>query len=62
MKGGSKLDKILQEVLDSHGERWTEELRRDLPRSFQRHGDLVLLADGCFSLPLWRKMGIVPKH
>ncbi|XP_070769814.1 tRNA wybutosine-synthesizing protein 2 homolog [Enoplosus armatus] len=53
---GNKLGNILQELLISHGERWTEELRGDLPRSFQRHGDLVLLRDNCFSLPLWKKM------
>ncbi|KAI3351600.1 hypothetical protein L3Q82_020439, partial [Scortum barcoo] len=52
---GNKLEKILQELLESLGERWTEELRGDLPRSFQRHGDLVLLGDNCFSLPLWKK-------
>nr|XP_046262943.1 tRNA wybutosine-synthesizing protein 2 homolog [Scatophagus argus] len=54
---GNKLKKILQELLGSCGEGWTEELRGDLPRSFQRHGDLVLLGDNCFSLPLWKKMG-----
>ncbi|XP_019936806.2 tRNA wybutosine-synthesizing protein 2 homolog [Paralichthys olivaceus] len=53
---GSKLEKLLQDLLVSHGERWTEEMRADLPRSFQRHGDLVLLGDGCFSLPLWKEM------
>ncbi|XP_031592294.1 tRNA wybutosine-synthesizing protein 2 homolog [Oreochromis aureus] len=53
---GSKLEKVLQELLESHGERWTEELKRDLPRSFQRHGDLVLLGDTCFVLPLWENM------
>ncbi|KAK9518281.1 hypothetical protein VZT92_023592 [Zoarces viviparus] len=53
---GNKLEKILQEVLESHGVGWTEELRGDLPRSFQRHGDLLLLGDNCFSLPLWKKM------
>lgn len=58
---GNKLEKILQELLESHGERWTEELKGDIPRSFQRHGDLVLLGDGCFSLPLWKKMGTVLK-
>ncbi|XP_045887582.1 tRNA wybutosine-synthesizing protein 2 homolog [Micropterus dolomieu] len=52
----NKLEKILLELLESHGERWTEELREDLPRSFQRHGDLVLLGDNCFTLPLWKKM------
>ncbi|XP_022615977.1 tRNA wybutosine-synthesizing protein 2 homolog isoform X1 [Seriola dumerili] len=53
---GGKLEKILQELTESHGERWTQEMKRDLPRSFQRHGDLVLLGDGSFSLPLWKKM------
>uniref|UniRef100_A0A8D3AQ02 tRNA wybutosine-synthesizing protein 2 homolog n=1 Tax=Scophthalmus maximus TaxID=52904 RepID=A0A8D3AQ02_SCOMX len=54
---GRKLEKRLQELLECHGERWTEELRGDLPRSFHRHGDLVLLGDAAFSLPLWKKMG-----
>uniref|UniRef100_A0A3Q3VK76 tRNA wybutosine-synthesizing protein 2 homolog n=1 Tax=Mola mola TaxID=94237 RepID=A0A3Q3VK76_MOLML len=49
--------KILQELLEDHGEGWTEELRGDLPRSFHRHGDLVLLGDSCFSLPQWKKIG-----
>lgn len=53
----SKLEKVLQELLESHGERWTEELKRDIPRSFQQHGDLVLLGDTCFVLPLWENMG-----
>ncbi|XP_051276794.1 tRNA wybutosine-synthesizing protein 2 homolog isoform X2 [Dicentrarchus labrax] len=53
---GNKLEKILQELLEAHGKRWTEELRGDLPRSFQRHGDLVLMGDNCLSLPLWKKM------
>lgn len=54
---GGKLEKILEELLESHGEVLTEELRRDLPRSFQRHGDLILLGDSCFTLPVWKKMG-----
>lgn len=54
----NKLEKILQELLESHGEGWTEELRADLPRSFQRHGDLVLLGENCFTLPLWMKCGL----
>ncbi|XP_022070307.2 tRNA wybutosine-synthesizing protein 2 homolog [Acanthochromis polyacanthus] len=53
---GNKLEKILQELLESHGEKWTEELKGDLPHSFQRHGDLVLLGDNCFALPVWKKM------
>lgn len=54
----NKLEKTLQELLKVHGEGWTEELRADLPRSFQRHGDLVLLGENCFTLPLWKKIGI----
>ncbi|XP_042349314.1 tRNA wybutosine-synthesizing protein 2 homolog isoform X2 [Plectropomus leopardus] len=53
---GNKLEKNLQELLACNNERWTEELRDDLPRSFQRHGDLVLLGDNCFSLQLWKKI------
>ncbi|XP_072251527.1 tRNA wybutosine-synthesizing protein 2 homolog [Leuresthes tenuis] len=55
--GGNKVEKMLQELLESHGQRWMEELRADLPRSFQRHGDLILLGDSCFTLPLWKKIG-----
>ncbi|XP_076005208.1 tRNA wybutosine-synthesizing protein 2 homolog [Genypterus blacodes] len=53
---GDKLVKILQELLESRGERWTEELREDIPHSYQRHGDLLLLADNCFSLPIWQRI------
>lgn len=57
----NKLEKILQDLLEVHGEGWTEELRRDLPRSFQKHGDLVLLGDSCFSQPQWKKIGTIVK-
>ncbi|XP_061755923.1 tRNA wybutosine-synthesizing protein 2 homolog isoform X2 [Nerophis ophidion] len=52
----NKLEEVLLELLESHGERWTEELRIDLPRSFQRHGDLVLLGHNCFLAPPWKKI------
>lgn len=55
----NKLEKILQQLLEANGERWTEELSRDIPCNFQRHGDLVLLVDNCFSQPLWKKMSTV---
>uniref|UniRef100_A0A3Q3EGI7 tRNA wybutosine-synthesizing protein 2 homolog n=1 Tax=Kryptolebias marmoratus TaxID=37003 RepID=A0A3Q3EGI7_KRYMA len=55
--GVNKLEQVLQELLEAHGERWREELKKDLPRSFQRHGDLILLGDNCFTLPLWKKIG-----
>lgn len=53
----NKLERILQQLLEAHGEEMTEELRRDIPHNFQRHGDLVLLGDSCFSLPPWKKLG-----
>ncbi|KAF7228430.1 tRNA wybutosine-synthesizing protein 2 homolog [Nothobranchius furzeri] len=54
--GGHKLVEILQELMESQGERWTEELKKDLPCSFQRHGDLILLGDNCFTHPLWKRL------
>ncbi|CAL8263292.1 unnamed protein product [Lota lota] len=53
---GDKLVRFIQELLESHEESWTEELRNDLPHSYQCHGDLVLLADYCASLPVWKKI------
>lgn len=55
--GVNNLQKFLQELLEYHGERWMQELEKDLPRSFQRHGDLILLGNNCFTLPLWKKIG-----
>lgn len=54
-----KTEKIFQDLVENNGERWTEEMRRDLPHSFHRHGDLILLGDNCFTLPLWNKFGII---
>uniref|UniRef100_A0A1A7XKZ7 tRNA wybutosine-synthesizing protein 2 homolog n=2 Tax=Iconisemion striatum TaxID=60296 RepID=A0A1A7XKZ7_9TELE len=56
--GGPKLEEVLQDLMESHGERWTEELKKDLPRSFQRHGDLILLGDNCFTHPLWKRLDV----
>ncbi|KAJ0002862.1 hypothetical protein NQD34_008011 [Periophthalmus magnuspinnatus] len=53
----NKLEVVLKKLLESAGEEWTEELRRDLPRGFERHGDLILLADNCFSQSIWKKFG-----
>ncbi|KAK7922516.1 hypothetical protein WMY93_009418 [Mugilogobius chulae] len=53
----SKLEGVLKELLESNGEEWTEELRRDLPHGFDRHGDLILLSDNCFSHSIWMKFG-----
>ncbi|XP_053129871.1 tRNA wybutosine-synthesizing protein 2 homolog isoform X2 [Hemicordylus capensis] len=39
------------------GAAWSEELESDLPRSWQRHGDLVLLSEESFRAALWGEMG-----
>lgn len=56
---GDKLVRFIQELLEPLEESWTEELRNDLPHSYQCHGDLFLLAENCFSLPVWKKIGNV---
>ncbi|XP_072292689.1 tRNA wybutosine-synthesizing protein 2 homolog [Eucyclogobius newberryi] len=53
----NKLEVALEKLLESAGEEWTEEQSRDLPRGFERHGDLILLSDNCFSLSIWMKFG-----
>ncbi|XP_074771176.1 tRNA wybutosine-synthesizing protein 2 homolog [Athene noctua] len=39
------------------GQSWSEELERDVPRSWQRHGDLVLLSEDSFRAAPWEKLG-----
>uniref|UniRef100_A0A8D0GLJ8 tRNA wybutosine-synthesizing protein 2 homolog n=1 Tax=Sphenodon punctatus TaxID=8508 RepID=A0A8D0GLJ8_SPHPU len=46
----------LQHLVSGQGASWSEELERDLPCSWQRHGDLVLLSEDSFRAALWRKM------
>ncbi|NWI33067.1 TYW2 protein, partial [Sula dactylatra] len=41
------------------GESWSEELERDVPRAWQRHGDLVLLHEDSFKAAPWGKLGPV---
>ncbi|KAG7465062.1 hypothetical protein MATL_G00172190 [Megalops atlanticus] len=52
-----KLVETLQDLLASHGESWSEDLREDIPHSWQCHGDLILLGEGCFSQHIWKSMG-----
>ncbi|KAJ8255134.1 hypothetical protein GJAV_G00201300 [Gymnothorax javanicus] len=58
MSDNEKLVKTLQELLVSHGVGWREELKEDIPHSWQRHGDLVLVGEGFFSLPVWESLGM----
>ncbi|KAJ7310523.1 hypothetical protein JRQ81_007445 [Phrynocephalus forsythii] len=52
-----KLRDELQALLPRHGAAWSEELERDLPGSWQRHGDLLLLGQDCFKAAIWEKLG-----
>ncbi|XP_068813419.1 tRNA wybutosine-synthesizing protein 2 homolog [Struthio camelus] len=52
-----KLCHKLQRLVVGSGESWSEELEHDVPRSWQRHGDLVLLSEDSFSAALWEKLG-----
>ncbi|NXY92606.1 TYW2 protein, partial [Alcedo cyanopectus] len=49
-----KLRDELQQLLD---EKWSEELERDVPHAWQRHGDLVVLSEDSFRAALWEEQG-----
>ncbi|NWW84639.1 TYW2 protein, partial [Rhynochetos jubatus] len=49
-----KLRDELQRLL---GKSWSEELERDVPHAWQRHGDLVLLSEDSFRATPWEKLG-----
>ncbi|NXS41863.1 TYW2 protein, partial [Balaeniceps rex] len=49
--------KLRDELRRLLGESWSEELERDVPRAWQRHGDLVLLSEDSFRAPPWEKLG-----
>ncbi|KAM8952848.1 tRNA wybutosine-synthesizing protein 2 homolog [Pelodytes ibericus] len=52
-----KLRMDLCVLLESHGVAWGRDLERDLPHSWQRHGDLIVLSKECFSDPMWKQLG-----
>uniref|UniRef100_A0A8C3RN36 tRNA wybutosine-synthesizing protein 2 homolog n=1 Tax=Chelydra serpentina TaxID=8475 RepID=A0A8C3RN36_CHESE len=52
-----KLCRELQRLVSDSGGRWSDELEDDLPRSWQRHGDLVLLSEDSFRAALWKELG-----
>ncbi|XP_071613534.1 tRNA wybutosine-synthesizing protein 2 homolog [Heliangelus exortis] len=51
--------KLRDELRGLLGESWTEELECDVPRGWQRHGDLVLLSEDSFRAAPWEKLGPV---
>ncbi|NXV77272.1 TYW2 protein, partial [Atlantisia rogersi] len=51
--------KLREELRRLLGESWSEKLERDVPRAWQRHGDLVLLSEDSFRNVSWEKLGPV---
>ncbi|NXP49240.1 TYW2 protein, partial [Heliornis fulica] len=49
--------KLREELRRLLGDTWSEKLERDVPRSWQRHGDLVLLSEDSFRSVPWDKLG-----
>lgn len=42
--------------VEDRGVTWCAELEADLPRSWQRHGDLMLLSEDCFQAEQWQSL------
>ncbi|NWV06780.1 TYW2 protein, partial [Ptilonorhynchus violaceus] len=51
--------KLREELRQLLGRSWSEELERDVPHAWQRHGDLVLLSEDSFKAALWERLGPV---
>ncbi|NWW72511.1 TYW2 protein, partial [Climacteris rufus] len=51
--------KLREELRRLLGGNWSEELERDVPHAWQRHGDLVLLSEDSFKAALWERLGLV---
>ncbi|NWT16926.1 TYW2 protein, partial [Vireo altiloquus] len=49
--------KLRDELRRLLGETWSEELERDVPHAWQRHGDLVLLSEDSFKAAPWERLG-----
>lgn len=47
----------LRRWAEARGLAWSPELEADVPRAWQRHGDLTLLGDDCFQAEPWRRLG-----
>ncbi|XP_045364381.1 tRNA wybutosine-synthesizing protein 2 homolog isoform X2 [Camelus bactrianus] len=58
-RGFSPAQRLCLEVrrwVEGCGVTWSAELEADLPRSWQRHGDLLLLSEDCFQAKQWRNL------
>ena len=36
---------------------FNDEMQRDLPKKWEKHGDMIILPHNCFTLPQWRLLG-----
>lgn len=58
-QGCSPAQRLCLEVsrwLEARGVTWSAELEADLPRSWQRHGNLLLLSEDCFQAKRWKNL------
>lgn len=51
------LTESLTELLNDNGIRMTKLIEREIPDSWEKHGDLVLLPANSFSSDLWKEIG-----
>ncbi|XP_045176424.2 tRNA wybutosine-synthesizing protein 2 homolog [Mercenaria mercenaria] len=51
------LKEDLKCLIDKHGYEWTEDVVKDIPSHWERHGDLVLIPSTAFTLPVWTGLG-----
>ncbi|NXN83235.1 TYW2 protein, partial [Bombycilla garrulus] len=54
---GTPARRLRDELRRLLGASWTEELERDVPHAWLRHGDLVLLGEDSFRAAAWEQMG-----
>lgn len=52
---GQLLDSLRRTVSDMG--MWNDEMQRDLPKRWEKHGDMIILPHNCFKHPNWRLMG-----
>ncbi|XP_005627979.1 tRNA wybutosine-synthesizing protein 2 homolog isoform X1 [Canis lupus baileyi] len=58
-QGGSPAQRLRLEVsrwVEGRGVTWSADLEADLPRSWQRHGNLLLLSEDCFQAKQWENL------
>ncbi|NXQ63582.1 TYW2 protein, partial [Anthoscopus minutus] len=49
--------RLREELRRLLGANWSEQLERDVPHAWQRHGDLVLLSEDSFKAAAWERLG-----